>query len=177
VPFGSSHVAATSMANLVHLGLGGAVGTHVNHDVDVLFVGVEGAGCVTIGAVHHKIRAGIVVAVAKGTTRSVEADAVVEVVYLTVHRARAYRLGTDPPTGERESALATFAAKTTSRARRPVADADGSDSPPGRVAECPCLRGTRGLGQHDFEDLGQTGTAALARAPVAPRLTALAAVN
>lgn len=80
MPFGSSHVAATSTANLVHLGLGGAVGTHANRDVDVSFVDIEGAGRVMIGAVHHKIRTGIVVAVPKGTTRSVEVDAEVEVV-------------------------------------------------------------------------------------------------
>lgn len=76
-------------ANLVHLGPGGTVGTHVNDEVDVVFVGIDGAGWVTIDSVPYELRAGIVVAVPKGAERGVHAGAGVEVVYLTVHRARA----------------------------------------------------------------------------------------
>jgi mannose-6-phosphate isomerase-like protein (cupin superfamily) len=76
-------------ANLVRLGPGGAIGAHVNNDADVLIVGVEGAGCVTIDSVQNSLRPGIVVAVPKTTTRSIHSHAEVECVYLTVHRARA----------------------------------------------------------------------------------------
>lgn len=76
-------------AHLVHLGPGGAVGAHVNDDVDVLIVGIEGAGCVTIDSVQNELRTGIVVAVPRGTTRGIQAGDGTDIAYLTVHRARA----------------------------------------------------------------------------------------
>lgn len=76
-------------ANLVHLGPGGAIGEHCNDDVDVLMAAVEGAGCVTIDSVQNSLRSGVFVAVPKGTTRSIRSHPDVDLVYLTMHRARA----------------------------------------------------------------------------------------
>jgi mannose-6-phosphate isomerase-like protein (cupin superfamily) len=76
-------------ANLVRLGPGGAIGAHVNDDVDVLIVGIEGDGCVTIDSVQNSLRPGVVVAVPKSTTRSIHSHPGGELKYLTVHRARA----------------------------------------------------------------------------------------
>jgi mannose-6-phosphate isomerase-like protein (cupin superfamily) len=76
-------------ANLVHLGPGGAIGEHRNDDVDVLLVGIDGAGWVTIDEVQTSLRPGTLVAVPKGTTRSIRPHAEVELVYLSVHRSRA----------------------------------------------------------------------------------------
>lgn|GEM_PF-5817279 len=76
-------------ANLIHLGRGGTVGAHVNDEVDVLLVGIEGAGWVTIDSTRHELRAGTMIAVPKGTERGIEAGTTTDVSYLTVHRARA----------------------------------------------------------------------------------------
>ncbi len=75
-------------ANLVHLGRGGAVGAHVNDEVDVLIVGIEGAGWVTTDAARLELRTGTLIAVSKGTERAIEAGTTTDVTYLTVHRAR-----------------------------------------------------------------------------------------
>jgi mannose-6-phosphate isomerase-like protein (cupin superfamily) len=76
-------------ANLVHLAPGGAIGEHRNDDVDVVLVGIEGGGWVTIDEVQTSLRPGTLVAVPKGTTRTICSHAEVELVYLTVHRSRA----------------------------------------------------------------------------------------
>jgi mannose-6-phosphate isomerase-like protein (cupin superfamily) len=76
-------------ANLVRLGPDGSIGEHRNDDVDVLELGIEGAGWVMVDGVQASLRPGTLVAVPKGTTRSIRSDADVELVYLTVHRSRA----------------------------------------------------------------------------------------
>jgi mannose-6-phosphate isomerase-like protein (cupin superfamily) len=76
-------------ANLVHLGPGGAIGEHRNDDVDVVLVGIEGAGCVIVDGVQTSLRPGTLVAVPKGTTRSIRSLAEVGLVYLSIHRSRA----------------------------------------------------------------------------------------
>jgi mannose-6-phosphate isomerase-like protein (cupin superfamily) len=75
-------------ANLVQLAAGVATGTHVNSEVDVLLIGVSGAGSVMVDHARYELRAGTVVAVPKDTSRHVEADAASELAYLTVHVAR-----------------------------------------------------------------------------------------
>jgi quercetin dioxygenase-like cupin family protein len=75
-------------ANLVHLAAGAAVGAHVTEEVDVLLIGVSGAGSVTVDNAQHELRAGTIVAVPKDTRRHVAADAATELLYLTVHLAR-----------------------------------------------------------------------------------------
>lgn len=75
-------------ANLIHLGPGGTVGAHVNDEVDVLFLGIEGVGWVTIESARHELRAGAMIVVPKETKRAIEAGTTADVTYLTVHRAR-----------------------------------------------------------------------------------------
>jgi quercetin dioxygenase-like cupin family protein len=74
-------------ANLIRLGAGQGVGEHVNGEVDVLFVGVSGAGLVDAGGREHTLNAGKLVFVPKGTRRSTRGTSE-DFVYLTVHRRR-----------------------------------------------------------------------------------------
>jgi quercetin dioxygenase-like cupin family protein len=76
-------------ANLVHLRPDGAIGAHVNDDVDVLIVGIDGAANVTIDGTQHTLRAGVAIIVPKGASRAIHADPETDVSYLTVHHARA----------------------------------------------------------------------------------------
>jgi quercetin dioxygenase-like cupin family protein len=79
-------------ANLVRFDAGGGVGEHVNEEVDVLFVGVAGSGCVRVDGEEHPLFAGTLVAgtlvfVPAGARRSTDAlsDGF---AYLTVHQRR-----------------------------------------------------------------------------------------
>ena len=83
-------------ANLVGFPAGEGVGEHVNGEVDVLVVGVSGAGCVVVDGREHSLRAGVVVFVPKGTRRSTRSDSR-DFAYLTVHRRRVpLRIGRIP---------------------------------------------------------------------------------
>ena len=75
-------------ANLVRLAPGAAVGAHVNEEVDVLLIGVNGAGSVTVNDARYELRTGTIVAVPKDTRRHIAAEAASELLYLTVHLAR-----------------------------------------------------------------------------------------
>ena len=74
-------------ANLVRFDSGGGVSEHVNDEVDVLFVGVAGAGSVRVEEEEHVLSAGTLVFAPRGTRRSTGAlsDGF---AYLTVHRRR-----------------------------------------------------------------------------------------
>jgi quercetin dioxygenase-like cupin family protein len=74
-------------ANLVRFDAGGGVGEHVNDEVDVLFVGVAGAGSVRVEGVEHPLSAGTLVFVPRGVRRSTVALSG-GLAYLTVHRRR-----------------------------------------------------------------------------------------
>ena len=74
-------------ANLVRFPPGEGVGEHANGEVDVLVIGVSGAGCVTVDGSCHRLRAGTVVFVPKGALRSTRSDSA-DFAYLTVHRRR-----------------------------------------------------------------------------------------
>lgn len=74
-------------ANLVRFPTGEGVGGHVNGEVDVLIVGVSGAGRVDVDGRDYRLRAGAVVFVPKGTRRSTTSDSA-DFAYLTVHRRR-----------------------------------------------------------------------------------------
>jgi quercetin dioxygenase-like cupin family protein len=76
-------------ANLVHLAPGGAIGSHTNDEVDVLLVGASGQGVVTVDGEQHEFRGGVIVAVPKHHVRSVAARDDHELLYVTVHVARA----------------------------------------------------------------------------------------
>ena len=74
-------------ANLVRFPVGEGVGEHVNGEVDVLVVGVSGAGHVAVDGSGYALRAGTVVFVPKGSRRSTRSESA-DFAYLTVHRRR-----------------------------------------------------------------------------------------
>jgi quercetin dioxygenase-like cupin family protein len=76
-------------ANVVLLQPGASVGVHVNGEVDVLIVGITGTGEVFVDGDAHPLRPGVVVHVAKGAARGVEASSSGALLYVTTHRARA----------------------------------------------------------------------------------------
>jgi quercetin dioxygenase-like cupin family protein len=74
--------------NLVVLTPDTAVEPHVNREVDVLIVGVDGEGFVTIDGDEQSFHAGEVILIPKGRERATRAgDA--PFAYLTCHRRRA----------------------------------------------------------------------------------------
>lgn len=74
-------------ANLVRFGVGRGVGEHVNDEVDVVFLGVSGAGFVEVDAQAHGLEAGKLVFVPKGAKRSTRSTSE-NFAYLTVHGRR-----------------------------------------------------------------------------------------
>jgi quercetin dioxygenase-like cupin family protein len=74
-------------ANLVRFGAERGVGEHVNDEVDVVFVGVLGAGFVEVDGRGHALEAGTLVFVLKGARRSTR-GASEDFAYLTVHGRR-----------------------------------------------------------------------------------------
>jgi mannose-6-phosphate isomerase-like protein (cupin superfamily) len=75
--------------NVVVVQPGEAMGAHVNSEVDVLFVGLAGAGVLTVGADGYAFHAGVLVLVPKGEQRAVRTEGTDPLVYATVHRRRA----------------------------------------------------------------------------------------
>ena len=86
-------------ANVVLLQPGQSVGAHMNDEVDVLVVGLAGSGEVLVDGELQRLRAGVLVHVAKGATRAVTAGDLGPLVYVTVHRARAGLAGRRPRSG------------------------------------------------------------------------------
>lgn len=74
-------------ANLVVLAAGDAVASHVNDEVDVLVVVLDGTGATTIDGVSHALAASVVVHIPKGVTREIRAGDT-SLLYLSVHRTR-----------------------------------------------------------------------------------------
>lgn len=74
-------------ANLVRFCAERGVGEHVNDEVDVVFVGVSGAGFVEVDGREHALDAGKLVFVPKGARRSTR-GASEDFAYLTVHGRR-----------------------------------------------------------------------------------------
>ncbi|HEX2729304.1 MAG TPA: cupin domain-containing protein [Rubrobacteraceae bacterium] len=74
-------------ANLVRFGTGRGVGEHVNHEVEVVFVGVSGSGSITVDGEEHLLSAGRLVFVPRGVRRSTLGVSE-DFSYLTVHRRR-----------------------------------------------------------------------------------------
>lgn len=75
-------------ANLVQLTAGAAIASHVNEEVDVLLIGVDGAGSVVVDNANYDLRPGTVVAVPRYASRHIAADSTSNLAYLTVHVAR-----------------------------------------------------------------------------------------
>ena len=74
-------------ANLVRFPAGRGVDEHVNDEVDVLFVGVMGAGVVEVDGHKHSLREGMVAFVPKGARRSTRSESG-DFAYLSIHRRR-----------------------------------------------------------------------------------------
>jgi quercetin dioxygenase-like cupin family protein len=74
--------------NLLGFASGEGVAEHVNDEVDVLLVGIAGAGAVTIDGTRHIVRAGQVLVIPKGARRSTNGMSA-SFAYLTCHRRRA----------------------------------------------------------------------------------------
>lgn len=86
-------------ANLVHLGPGGRIEGHVNHEVDVLVFVVAGAGVVDIDGEAHELHVDVVALVGRGAHRAVVAGPR-GLSYLSVHRRRpGLTIGTRRDTG------------------------------------------------------------------------------
>lgn len=76
------------------------IGEHVNDEVDVLFVGLRGAGTVRVEGDPHPLEAGCVVLAPKGSQRSISSETQ-SLAYLTVHRRRGPpRIGSKPDGNE-----------------------------------------------------------------------------
>jgi quercetin dioxygenase-like cupin family protein len=74
-------------ANLVSFPAGEGVGEHVNDELDVLMVGVAGAGAVIVDGAAHELRPGAAILVPRGARRATRAGSG-RFSYLTVHRRR-----------------------------------------------------------------------------------------
>lgn len=67
--------------------LGEGVAEHVNHEVDVIMVGIEGDGEVTIDGRHYRFTAGQVLVIPRSLTRAIRATSD-RFGYLNVHKRR-----------------------------------------------------------------------------------------
>jgi quercetin dioxygenase-like cupin family protein len=74
-------------ANLISFPAGAGVGEHVNGELDVLIVGVAGAGAVVVDGVAHAIGPGAAILVPRGARRATRARSA-RFSYLTVHHRR-----------------------------------------------------------------------------------------
>jgi quercetin dioxygenase-like cupin family protein len=83
-----THVGDDLNINVVHWPAGGGVAEHVNHEVEVLIVGVVGQGQVTISGQLYAIGPSVLVVIPKGTPRSIQSRSP-SFAYLSIHRRRA----------------------------------------------------------------------------------------
>ena len=74
-------------ANLIRFPSGGGVGEHVNEEVDVLMIGIDGHGKVVVDGTEQHLSAGVLVFVPKGARRSVRSGSD-SFSYLSAHRLR-----------------------------------------------------------------------------------------
>lgn len=74
---------------------GQEIAAHVNNEVDVIMVVVEGTGTLFLDGVRHEIRGGMAAVIPKGVERAIIA-ASTPFIYLNIHRKRSLQLGTPP---------------------------------------------------------------------------------
>lgn len=74
-------------ANLVHLDPGGAIGAHVNDDVDVLVSVIAGRGHLVVDGTSFELHGDVLAVVPKGSRREVRAGGE-GITYLSIHRLR-----------------------------------------------------------------------------------------
>ena len=74
--------------NLIRLSGGAAIGAHINVELDVTIVVVEGDGLLTLDGTERRVHAGEIVVIPRGVPRAIaSADGVF--AYVTWHRRRA----------------------------------------------------------------------------------------
>jgi quercetin dioxygenase-like cupin family protein len=83
-------------ATLLSWNQGQEIAAHVNTEVDVIMVVVQGYGTLTLDGIEHKVHEGVAAVIPKGVERAVVAGST-PFVYLNVHRKRSLQLGTPPP--------------------------------------------------------------------------------
>ena len=88
-------------ANLIVLEKRG-IDEHVNNEVDVLVVGILGAGRVTIDGVTQRLAVGQVVLIPRGARRDFRREAG-RFAYLTCHRRRSGLWPTSPPVTSKQA--------------------------------------------------------------------------
>lgn len=74
--------------NFIVLEAGGIMPEHINTEVDVLIVCVEGSGRIGIDGQRHELRSGQAIVIPKGTRRSIQVVGE-RFAYLSCHRRRA----------------------------------------------------------------------------------------
>jgi quercetin dioxygenase-like cupin family protein len=74
--------------NLIRLSNGAAIEAHINAELDVTIVVVEGHGLLTLGGTARRVHAGNIVVIPRGMRRAI-ASAGGEFAYVTCHRRRA----------------------------------------------------------------------------------------
>lgn len=74
--------------NLVRFDGGDGVSAHVNEEVEILLVGIAGAGSVEVDGRSHRLAPGIALVIPRGARRATLAGAE-GLAYLTCHRRRA----------------------------------------------------------------------------------------
>jgi quercetin dioxygenase-like cupin family protein len=74
--------------NLVAWPAGAGVSEHVNREVEVLLVGVEGNGVVTVSGEERTLHPGEILVIPRGTPRAIVSQSP-RFAYLSVHRRRA----------------------------------------------------------------------------------------
>jgi len=98
-----SHRGEDLSVNLISCLNGEGVGRHMNVEVEVLIVGVDGHGSVEVDGHWHAVGSGQVIIIPKGTARATRCDGD-RFTYLTCHRTRsrmwpAVRVQGDTSTG------------------------------------------------------------------------------
>jgi len=74
--------------NVVRLAQGESIERHVNREVDVLIIVLEGAGTLIIADQTHELQAGIAMMIPKESWRAIHAASDSDLAYVTCHRRR-----------------------------------------------------------------------------------------
>lgn len=83
-----SHETTDLDINLVRFSHGSGVAEHINREVDVVLVVVQGEGTLEVDDVSYPLRPGISVVIPKGTMRSIQSAHSNVLGYLSIHRRR-----------------------------------------------------------------------------------------
>lgn len=82
-----SHQSDDLNVNLISCVAGQGIGSHVNAEVDLLVIGIDGEGAIEVDGCWHTMRPGQVIVIPKGAQRSTRCDGGT-FGYLTCHRRR-----------------------------------------------------------------------------------------